>query len=111
MAAGPRQGRPYRRSAARLRAEGLPCWLCRGAIDYAAPPRTRWSFSVDHEPPLSKGGHPHDPAGLRPAHYGCNSGRGNRPASRYQDRHAEAQSQAWGHLPTSRDWSGRGGAG
>lgn len=57
--------------------QGAPCWLCGLPIDLEAAPRTRWSFSVDHVTPRSKGGQT-TLANARPAHYGCNSGRGNR---------------------------------
>ncbi len=87
-------GRPYRRACAALRAQHLPCWLCGQAIDYLAPPRTRWSYSTDHVTPLSHDGAPLDPTNLRPAHYGCNSARGNRP-----------------HLPTTGAGRGRAGQG
>lgn len=74
-----RVGRPYLRAASLLRAQRHDCWLCGQPIDYLAPPRTRWSFSLDHADPLSKGGEPLDPTNHRAAHYGCNSRRGNRP--------------------------------
>ena len=64
------------------------CHLCGYELDFDAPPRTRWSPSVDHIVPLSllRG---YDrmtqermavaPSNLRPAHYGCNARRGNGP--------------------------------
>ena len=74
----------YQRLAAQCRAEAqrrrLPCWLCRQAIDWTAPPDDPASFSVDHVQPLST--HPwlaEDPTNFRPAHRGCNTSRGNRP--------------------------------
>lgn len=57
---------------------GTTCYLCREPIDMAAPPRTRRAFSVDHLTPRSKGGS-NDLPNLRPAHFGCNASRGNRP--------------------------------
>lgn len=63
-------------------AGGEPCWLCGREIDTrpekdgGPPPRTRWSFSVDHVDPRSKGGKT-TLTNARPAHYGCNSRRGN----------------------------------
>jgi 5-methylcytosine-specific restriction endonuclease McrA len=62
---------------------GRPCAICLRPIDLRSPdqggppPRTRWSFSVDHLEPRSKGGAHFALANLRPAHYGCNSRRGN----------------------------------
>lgn len=77
-----RVGRRYLRRAAVLRAEAkrrnLPCSLCGLPIDWSAPPRTRWSFSLDHIEALANGGAPLDPANHQPAHYGCNSRKGDR---------------------------------
>lgn len=78
MVANPRNGRPYRRLCAAQRALGLPCWLCGQDIDYQADHRSRWSFTLDHAQPLSRGGDLLDPANARSAHRRCNSARGNR---------------------------------
>ncbi len=77
MATPGRVGRPYRRLCARLRARREPCSLCGQPIDYDAPPRTRWSFSLDHINPITRGGAVLDPTNAAPAHYGCNSRKGN----------------------------------
>lgn len=67
-------------------ANGEPCWICGGRIDTRPPseggpePRTRWAFSADHLKPRSKGGQS-TLANAAPAHYGCNSARGNRTSS------------------------------
>jgi len=53
------------------------CAICGQPLDHQAPPRTRWSPSVDHVVPRSLGGSLTDPKNLRPVHYGCNSRRGN----------------------------------
>ena len=53
-----RTGRPWRTLHALIRSYQLPCWLCGQPINYTAPPRTRWSFTVDHAQPISKGGDP-----------------------------------------------------
>ncbi len=67
-----------------------PCHLCGKPIDYTAPPTSRWSFTADHIVTLSGGGAlVPEPGGLRPAHRGCNSKRGD------ADRQA---------MPTSRHW-------
>lgn len=71
-------GRAYRRLCARVKAEEPSCWLCSKPIDPDAPPRTRWSFSLDHVTPRSRGGSVMDRGNARAAHYGCNSARGNR---------------------------------
>lgn len=61
--------------------KGEPCHICEAPIDLTVPPRTRWSFSVDHITPRSKGG-PSTLANALPAHYGCNSRRGNGTSKR-----------------------------
>ncbi|MFI0484875.1 HNH endonuclease [Actinomadura sp. 9N215] len=68
-------------------AAGEPCHLCGQPIDTRPPeqggpaPRTRWSFSLDHITPRSKGGQS-TLANARPSHYGCNSRRGNGSSNR-----------------------------
>lgn len=63
-------------------AAGQPCWVCGQAIDTrpekqgGPPPRSRWAFSADHIQPRSKQGKS-ILSNYRPAHYGCNSRRGN----------------------------------
>jgi 5-methylcytosine-specific restriction endonuclease McrA len=65
------------KSQAQVLADATVCWICGGELDFDADPRSSLAPSVDHIIPLSLGGHPSDPAGLRPCHYGCNSRRGN----------------------------------
>jgi 5-methylcytosine-specific restriction endonuclease McrA len=66
--------------------QGAPCWICQLPIDLRPPteggpePRSRWAFSVDHVTPRSRGGQS-TLANARPAHYGCNSRRGNGTSS------------------------------
>jgi hypothetical protein len=84
-----RQGRPWRTAAAAVRARaacGEPCWVCGHRIDLSLPPRTPWSFSVDHAVQLCDGGHPTDPANLRPAHLRHNVQRSNRLRARRRVR-------------------------
>lgn len=81
-----RRGKRYLRLCAQVRARQDPCALCGQPIDYLAQPRTRWSFSLDHELSLVHGGAVLDPNNARAAHYGCNARRGggtrrNRPES------------------------------
>jgi 5-methylcytosine-specific restriction endonuclease McrA len=75
-----RDGRPYRTLRQRLRDSpaGRVCWICGHGIDLSLPARHPRSWSLDHVVPLDRGGDALDPANARPAHYGCNSGRGNR---------------------------------
>ena len=86
MAGNPRNGRPYRRLCAWLRAQGLPCWLCGHNIDTSLDPRHPLSWTLDHEQPLSRGGNLLDPANARPAHRRCNSSKGNRAVPRQPRR-------------------------
>jgi 5-methylcytosine-specific restriction endonuclease McrA len=88
----PITGRPWRTASAKVRALGLPCWLCGIPIDYQAPARTRWSYSTDHVIPRNHGGSLLDPTNLRPAHYGCNSARHDDPPQHTQ---APKASQTW----------------
>lgn len=74
----PRNGRPYRRLCAQLRARHDPCWICGHDIDLTLDPRDPWSWTLDHAVPLSRGGSLLDPANARSAHRRCNSARGNR---------------------------------
>lgn len=76
---------------ARVLANAEYCHLCGKPLDFSAPPRSRWSPSVDHILPrkairgLDRASQYRvilDPANLRPAHYGCNSGRGARVPKR-----------------------------
>lgn len=78
MAGNPRNGRPYRRLVAQMKAQGDPCWLCGHNIDPRLDARHPLSFTLDHAVPLSRGGDLLDPANARPAHRRCNSARGNR---------------------------------
>lgn len=54
------------------------CWICKGRIDYAAPPGSSdLSHELDHYFPVSS--HPelqHDPANFRHSHRRCNRSRG-----------------------------------
>ena len=63
----------WKRAAAVVLAEETICHLCGHPIDFDAPARTRYSPSVDHVIPLSKGGDMLARENLRAAHFGCNS--------------------------------------
>lgn len=62
-----------------LKAQGRPCAICGGPIDYGLPPGNPWSFEVDEIVPVSRGGDPLDRDNVQPAHRICNQRRGNRP--------------------------------
>ncbi|MER7814071.1 HNH endonuclease signature motif containing protein [Streptomyces sp. NPDC096153] len=78
MAGNPRNGRPYRRLVAALKALGMPCARCGHYIDPTLNARHPMSFTLDHIVPLSEGGSLLDPANARSMHRRCNSARGNR---------------------------------
>ncbi|MFF0080230.1 HNH endonuclease [Streptomyces canus] len=78
MAKNPRNGRPYRRLCAWLRAQRLPCAKCGYDIGYELDAKHPLSFTLDHADPLSKGGDLLDPANARAMHRRCNSSKGNR---------------------------------
>ncbi|MFJ6810644.1 HNH endonuclease [Streptomyces anulatus] len=78
MAGNPRNGRPYRRLVAALKAQGDPCARCGHNIDPTLDARHPLSFTLDHVVPLSRGGDLLDPANARAMHRRCNSQRGNR---------------------------------
>ncbi|ARF75690.1 HNH endonuclease [Kitasatospora albolonga] len=78
MAGNPRNGRPYRRLVAAVKALGDPCARCGHNIDPTLDARHPLSFTLDHVVPLSRGGNLLDPANARSMHRRCNSQRGNR---------------------------------
>lgn len=67
---------PYSRAEIVNKFEGI-CQLCFIPIDLSLPPRHPMSLSLDHIIPLSLGGSDAE-HNLAPAHYGCNSSKGNR---------------------------------
>jgi 5-methylcytosine-specific restriction endonuclease McrA len=83
-----RDGKAWRQVRAEVLAVATNCGICHQRIDFDAPPRSRWSPSVDHIVSL------HDTTDLDPAerrrlaldrrnlravHYSCNSRRGAMP--------------------------------
>ncbi|MCW6010329.1 HNH endonuclease [Micromonospora sp. CPCC 205371] len=83
-------GHRWRQLVERVKTEyAWVCWICHQPIPEGVPARTPRSFSVHHLTPRSKGGAVYDLANCRPAHYGCNSSQGDKPA------------QSW---VTSPDW-------
>lgn len=75
----------WRRARAKVLAGAQACWICGGALDWHAPPRSPKSPSVDHIFPVK---HMRsldarerrrlmlESENLRPVHHGCNSKRG-----------------------------------
>ena len=76
----PRRANGYRRTQLRRRvaAQGRPCALCGGPIDYSLPPGHPMSYELDEIVPVSRGGDPFDPDNVQPAHRICNERRGNK---------------------------------
>ena len=80
----PRRTHAWRKVAAKVLARADACALCGLPLVPDAPPRSRWSSSVDHIVPVSAGGPWFDEHNLRASHYGCNSRKGGvktRPAT------------------------------
>lgn len=76
------KGRPYRRFRLLVLATyGPTCWGCWREIDPSLPPTDPWSFQVDHDPPLSRGGVKLDITKARPMHFRCNAAKGARTAT------------------------------
>ena len=80
-----RNDRRYLGARKRILANATVCAICGGELDFNAPPRSRWSPSVDHIIPLShmtemdpatRRMMASEPSNLRPAHLGCNARRG-----------------------------------
>jgi 5-methylcytosine-specific restriction endonuclease McrA len=74
-----RKGLAWKRLCKQVFSEETVCWLCFGAIDWNAPPRTPFSKSVDHVLPVET--HPELAlvrSNLHLAHFGCNSRRSAR---------------------------------
>ena len=76
----PRNANGHRRRQLRrwLAAQGRPCALCGGDIDYTLPAGHPLAFEVDEVLPVSRGGDPLDPDNVQPAHRICNQRKGNR---------------------------------
>ena len=82
-----RGGRDWQRVRAQVLRSSSVCWLCGAPVDFDAPARSPKSPSVDHVLPLhamrdldreTQRRLALDPANLRVAHFGCNSGRRER---------------------------------
>jgi len=67
----------WQQLAKRVLAEEKICWLCGLPIDFDAPPRSRWSPSVDHVIPWTQGGSIYDRSNLRAAHFSHNASKGD----------------------------------
>lgn len=99
MATNPRykNGTLRRKNRGRLKALGLPCYLCGRAIHYDEPSDYNhpWSFVVDEQIPVSRWKEfgysspeavANDFSNLRPAHYICNLQKSNRTAEEVRQK-------------------------
>lgn len=90
------KGSAWNKARAKALANATHCAICGQPLDHTAPPRTRWSPTVDHIVPRSQGGSILDPKNLRPAHYGCNSRRKDgQPRRRKPTPTTSSTSRAW----------------
>lgn len=80
-----RSGAAWRRVRSQVLAQATVCSICGRALDFEAPPRSRWAPSADHMvsnkttrrlDEVTRRQMALDPSNLRPTHYGCNSRRG-----------------------------------
>jgi 5-methylcytosine-specific restriction endonuclease McrA len=96
--ANPRYANGHRRRQlrARLKAEGNPCHICGGAIDYTLPAGHPLSFEVDEVVPIARGGDPLCYENCKASHRICNERKGAR-----QSWTAKRKPTA---LTTSREW-------
>jgi predicted kinase len=86
----PRRSGEWKRVCAIVRRNGGPCRICGNPIRYDLRKPHKLSFSVDHIVAVTRGGAWFDLSNLQAAHYGCNSGKGNRAQA---DSHRT--SEAW----------------
>ena len=72
------KGSAWQKARAQCLAGADTCMICGRPLDFTFTGRHPLAPSADHIIPVSRGGDPYAQANLRPAHYGCNSRRGNR---------------------------------
>lgn len=94
-AANPRYANGARRRAlaARVKAMGMPCWICGLPIDPMRKAGDPLSFELDELVPVSKGGSPIDSANVAPAHRCCNQWRGDKPMGRVDAVRSEVRAR------------------
>lgn len=97
-AANPRYANGARRRAlsARVKAMGMPCWICGLPIDSMRKAGDPLSFELDELVPVSKGGSPTDPRNVAGAHRCCNQWRGNRSVAQVEAVRREARERFGG---------------
>lgn len=94
-AANPRYANGARRRAlaARVKAMGMPCWICGLPIDPMRKAGDPLSFELDELVPVSKGGSPTDPANVAGAHRCCNQWRGDKSMARVEAVRSEVRAR------------------
>jgi len=75
-------------------AQGLPCQICGRPIDYSLPPGHPWSFEVDEDVPVSRGGSPLSMENTGPAHRECNQRKGAMTLEEFKARVSARRQQA-----------------
>lgn len=97
-AANPRYANGARRRAlsARVKAMGMPCWICGLPIDPMRKAGDPLAFELDELVPVSKGGSPTDPRNVAGAHRCCNQWRGNRSVAQVEAVRREARERFGG---------------
>lgn len=73
-----KNGHRRRTLRARIKAQGRPCAICGGPIDYELPAGHPMSYELDEIIPVSKGGNPLDINNVQPAHRLCNQRKSNK---------------------------------
>ena len=105
----PRSTYKWKQLRARICATATHCAICTRPLHHDAPPRTRWSPSLDHILPLQNGGPPYDVANLRVVHFGCNSSRGATQGNRARGtarstHHYPRATRKAASVQASQDW-------
>lgn len=93
-------GHRRRELVKRVKARGLPCWICGLPIPPDAPSGSPLAFELDELVPVSKGGSPIDPENVAGAHRCCNQWRGNRSVRDVEVARADAMRAGGWSSPT-----------
>lgn len=94
-AANPRYANGARRRAlaARVKAMGMPCWICGLPIDPMRKAGDPLSFELDELVPVSKGGSPVDFENTAGSHRACNQWRGDKSMARVEAVRTEVRAR------------------
>lgn len=89
---------------AQIGALQLPCWICGGPIDYAAPRYHPLAYVLDEVMPRAFGGDPLDPGNVNPAHWRCNAKHGQQITTYLRGKGIRGRRYKARSLRTSRIW-------